>query len=269
MPNAPKSQTFLDLLLASIDENIFEIEVALFDDYEPYEPKNLSPELRELIENAKVKVAAHLERNEFAQATAVQEAAYAITDKNLGPIHQETIENLSKLADCYFLDGKHERAKTCYLKAYRIAFVILGKNDPLTQSTSEGFTKSNSQLDKSQNTALLNSHIANMVNGGADKPKSIKSPRTSIAVQLETLRTTRDKLDGKMLQEIKMLLKEKNFGEAASYLRIFAEDLIHRSNKKSKELLPEVFDLWIDVLTKIGQTDSAEKTRLLAQKILS
>jgi hypothetical protein len=88
-------------------------------------------------------------------------------------------------------------------------------------------------------------------------------------VQLETLRTTRDKLDGKMLQEIKMLLSEKNFGEAASYLRIFAEDLIQRSNKKSKELLPEVYDMWIDVLTKIGQTDSAEKTRLLAQKILS
>ena len=51
MHNTPKPQTFVDQLLASIDENIFEIEIALFDEYEPYEPKNLAPELRELLES--------------------------------------------------------------------------------------------------------------------------------------------------------------------------------------------------------------------------
>jgi len=268
MHNTPKPQTFVDQLLASIDENIFEIEIALFDDYEPYEPKNLAPELRELLESEKLKVATHIEQKEYGHAAIAQESAYAITDQNLGPIHQETIENLSKLADCYFLDRKYEEAKACYLKAYRVAFVILGKNDPLTQSTSEGFTKSKVQ-QKGQNISQLSSHIANMATGEVDKPKSKKSPRTTIATQLESLRAARDKLDEKILQQIKLLLSEKKFEEAESYLRSFAEDLVHSSNKKSKELLPEVFDLWIGALSKLGLTDSAEKTRHLAQKILS
>jgi tetratricopeptide (TPR) repeat protein len=268
MHNTPKPKTFVDQLLASIDENIFDIEISLFNDDEPYEPKNLAPELRELLESEKLKVATHLAQNEYGQAAIAQESAYAITDQNLGPIHQETIENLSKLADCYFLDGKYEEAKACYLKAFRIAFVILGKNDPLTQSNSEGYTKSKAQQN-GQHISLLSSHIANMVTREVDKTKSNKTPRTTMAAQLESLRATRDKLDEKMLHEIKVLLSEKKIEEAESYLRSFAEDLVHSSNKKSKELLPEVFDLWIGVLSKLGLNDSAEKTRLLAQKILS
>jgi tetratricopeptide (TPR) repeat protein len=151
--------SFLEQLLTTIDDSFFEFYEFFSDEDTTPEKKEMSDDDYELLEVNKANAKKALKLHDYDRAIEFQTVVFEITEKYEGPLGVTSLENLCKLAQCYFLARQFEESKNRYLQAYRIALVAHGKNHAITVSASESFFKCIDSIRKKHDINQLSSYV--------------------------------------------------------------------------------------------------------------
>jgi len=256
MPTQQSAVPFTQELLALLDCNSFEIGVSLLDDDLPQQTQPLSDIARKALETEQAVVDECFDRKQYPWAIDAQQNALKILEDHLGLLNLETLECLRDLGNLYVRDKKHEEARKCFLRAWRIAQSVLPPKHKFLKSVGALYQECLIDIEKSQPVVNLHMHMAKII-AASHEPESEEG--------IHQIQTPSD-LDA-ALKQAQEHLTSASYKEAARLLQLGAKFLCRVTMPQPRYKLKWVYELWADALQGLGQTNSAYRTRLLAQKM--
>jgi tetratricopeptide (TPR) repeat protein len=258
MPTTPSTNSFLDQLLTTIDDSFFEFYEFFSDDDSTPEKKEMSDDDYEVLEVNKANAKKALKLYDYDRAIEFQTVVFEITEKYEGPLDVNSLENLCKLAQCYFLARQFEESKKRYLQAYRIALVAHGKNHAITVLASESFLKCIDSIRKKHDINELSSYVSGFIHKTEIEKTSIQPDKSKgdISESITQKRATANS----------MLLVGDSY-EAEPLLRSCVHLQIKNWKIGNNSDLKATLLEWSKSLRAIGMLDSASRTQLLSEQI--
>lgn len=257
MPAQQNAVPFAKELLALLDRNSFEIEVSLLDDDLPEQKRTLSDNARKDLDIEMAVIDECFERKQYPWAIDAQKNALKIYEENLGVLSIETLECLRDLGNLYVWDKKYEEARTCFLRAWRIALSALPRKHEFLKSVEALYQECISEMEKSRHVATLNQHMAKIIATSVTAMCDVEG--------ISKIQSPHDLDAG--IEEAQGLLASGRHEEAERLLRMGAKYLGGVTEPQLRTKLKVVFELWANALEGLGHTGSAGKTRLLAQRM--
>lgn len=258
MPTTPSTNSFLEQLLTTIDDSFFEFYEFFSDDDSTPEKKEMSDDDYELLEVNKANAKKALKLYDYDRAIEFQTVVYEIIEKHEGPLDVDSLENLCKLAQCYFLARQFEESKNRYLQAYRIALVAHGKNNAITVLASESFLKCIDSIRKTHNINELSSYVSGIIDKTAIGMASALPDKNNGNVT-ESIAQNRALANSMMLEGA----NHKAEALLRSCVHLQMKNWKIGNNSDLKATLLE----WSKSLQAIGMLDSASRTQLLSEQI--
>lgn len=257
MPAQQSALTFTQELLALLEWNSFEIEVSLLDDDLPQPNRILSKDARHALQVEMGKVKECCEQKQYPWAVEAQTNALKILEEHLGVLNIQTLECLRDIGNLYFLDRKFEEAQSFFRRAWRIAASVLPRKHEFLLSVEKMHGNCVTEIEKSQHVVNLSQCMAKIISTSHEPEKGLRAiPSVQKQSDLQVA-----------LKKAQKHLDLAQYGKAECLLRMSARYLA--GAKKSSDLtqLKFVYELWASALAGLGLSDSAHKTRSLAQAI--
>lgn len=257
MPAQESPATFTQELLTLMDWNSFEIENSLADDDLPEIKRTLTGDSLHALQVALNKVKEYCEHKQYPWAIDAQTNALKILEEHLGVLNIQTLECLRDIGNLYFLDRKLVEAKSFFVRAWRIANSMLPRQHEFLQSVEKMHRNCIAELAKTQ-------HVVNLSKG---MEKIIATPHESEkgVGDISKIQTHSDFLAA--LKKAQKHLALEKYEEADRFLKMSARYLAGTKKPSDLTQLKFVYELWALALSGLGQSDSAHKTRLLAQAL--
>jgi hypothetical protein len=254
----PSTNSFLEQLLTTIDDNFFEFYEFFSDEDSSPEKKEMSDDDYELLEVNKANAKKALKLHDYDRAIEFQTVVFEITEKYEGPLDVNSLENLCKLAQCYFLARQFEESKKRYLQAYRISLVAHGKNHAMTVLASESFLQCIDSIRKKHDINELSSYVSGFIHKTETEKTSIPPDKCN--------GDTAESITQKRAIANSMLLVGDSY-KAEALLRSCVNIQMGKWEiGKNYELKVTLLE-WSRSLRAIGMLDSASKTQLLSEQI--
>jgi hypothetical protein len=257
MPAQQSALSFTQELLTLLEWNSFEIEVSLRHDDLPEPKRILSEDARHALQVKLDKVKEYCRQKQYPWAVDAQTNALKIFEQQLGVLNIQTLECLRDIGNLYFLDRKLLEAQSFFVRAWRIAHSVLPRKHEFLQSVEKMHRNCMTELEKSQHAFNLSQCMAKIILTPSES-ETAAGEISSVQKQSDLLVT---------LKKAQKHLDLAKYGEAERLLHMSARYLTGVKNPSDLNQLKFVYELWATALSGLGQSDSAHKTRLLAQAI--
>jgi len=257
MPAQKSALTFTQELLALMEWNSFEIEASLLDDDLPQPKRIISEDARHALQVELGKVKECCEQKQYPRAIDAQTNALKILEEQLGVLNIQTLECLRDIGNLYFLDRKLLEAQNFFIRAWRIAHSVLPRKHDFLQSVEKMHQNCMTELKKAQHVVNLSQCMGKVISNPHESEKSL-GHITCIQTQSDFVAA---------IKKAQKHLALAKYGEAERLLKMSARYLAGANKASDLTKLKFVYGLWATALSGLGQSDSAHKTRLLAQTI--
>jgi tetratricopeptide (TPR) repeat protein len=257
MPAQQSALSFTQELLALLEWNSFEIEVSLRHDDLPEPKRILSEDARHALQVELDTVKECCRQKQYPWAIDAQTNALKIFEEHLGVLNIQTLECLRDIGNLYFLDRKLLEAQNFFVRAWRIARSVLPRKHDFLQSVEKMHQNCMTELKKAQNVVNLSQCMGKVIFTPDESAKSL-GHITSIQTQSDFVAA---------LKKAQKHLALAKYREAERLLKMSARYLAGANKPSDLTKLKFIYGLWATALSGLGQSDSAHKTRLLAQAI--
>lgn len=276
-----------------MQEGDIETAKALKNQIKMHQSREMTEEETTLYELNKSNARKAIGYGDYERAVEFQSVALGLAQRAFGAEHMETLKNMCELGKCHFRNGAYKNAQDIYYRSLRISSTRFGVLHPFSNRIKKNIRKCTDAIRRSDGLSNLEKYINSVFCMNAPS-----APLEHI-VRIERLESLGEKLVGRgQLERAINIFKElislaletdqpddekaiQNISKYAGFLAAYGDlgeaektfksvvQVRNRQNqmgKKNNELKSAIGD-WAKCLSRMGCSQSARETQVLAEKI--